>query len=155
MPTFDWNEPLPSPDGSQFFWSETNLWAFDEDLSVTVYYEVESGQKMLAGDARLDRLSAIVEATHEYLKGVLRDAPALLGLSREQANAALERREPGAMADATEITLYRDGDSLVRFPYADLPGNEAYGVGITVDRFGKFELQDLRESVEVGDHANA
>jgi hypothetical protein len=151
MTTFDWIEPLDAPDGTCFFWTETTVAAFDEALEVTVYYEAASPKDAPSEEEpRLSGLGVLVEAAHEHLICILRDRPEALGLTRGTADLALENRSPGAFADATEIVLYCDGDTLVRFPYADLPGTERFGVGITVHRDGALELQDLRESVEVG-----
>lgn len=150
MTTFDWIEPLDALEGSCFFWTETTVWAFDEDLEVTVYYETQSEDDAPTDEPRLLGLGAVVEAAHEHLLFVLRHDPTPLGLTRAIADIALERQGPGAFADATEIVLYRDGDTLIRFPYADLPGTEEFGIGVTVHPDGKLELQDLRESVVVG-----
>jgi hypothetical protein len=150
MTTFDWIEPLDAPDGSCFFWTDAIVWAFGEDLDVTVYYETPAVDAPPADDPRLLGLGAIVEAAHEHLVFVLRNNPESLGLTPAIAAIALERSDPGAFADATELTLYCDGDTLIRFPFADLPGTEEYGVGITAHPDGRLELQDLRESVEVG-----
>lgn len=155
MPSFDWNEPLDAPEGSCFFWTETKVQAFGEDLDLTVYFESRSEEVLPPRepelDPRLTRLSEFVERAHEHLRQVLREHPEALGVSAEEAAIALANPEPGAFADATEITVYADGDTLVRFPYTDLPGTDEFGVGVAIKPGGTLELHDLRESVELGE----
>lgn len=150
MTTFDWNEPLDSPGCTYFWWTAIAVSAFDEDLDVTVYFETVALEKPPAQDPRLNELGAFVELAHEKLVQILRDSPEFLGLTRADADNALTRSEPGAFADAAELVLYLDGDTLVRFPFTDLPGAEEFGVGITVSRDGNTQLQDLGSSIEVG-----